>query len=136
MLQVIGVREAQELARTIAEKTDRTELLPLSGLPGRVSARDVRSGEDIPAFSRSTMDGYAVIAGNTFGAGEACPAELAVVGSVRMGEPTRLSLTDGTCAAIPTGGMLPEAADAVLPVEYTDADGFGSCLAYRAVSPW
>ncbi|MBQ6163381.1 MAG: molybdopterin molybdenumtransferase MoeA [Clostridia bacterium] len=136
MLQVIGVSQAQELSRSIAGGMTRTELLPLSELVGRVCAQAPLCGGDIPAFRRSTMDGFAVIAADTFGAGEASPAELRIAGEIRMGEETKISLTRGTCAAIPTGGMMPENADAVIPVEYTETDGCGSCLVYRPVSPY
>ena len=135
MLHVISVADAIALSRALAKPIARTEHLPLALLPGRVTATDVFCPENIPGFSRSTMDGYAVVAADTFGAGEAAPADLTVAGSVRMGEAAALSLTRGACAAIPTGGMLPAGADAVLPVEYTDLD-FDTCLAYRAVSPW
>ena len=136
MLHVISTERAAEIAREIAKKTARTETLPLSALPGRVTARPVTCGGPIPSFARSTMDGYAVIANNLFGAGESAPAQLDVAGEIRMGEETLLSLSDGACAKIPTGGMLPENADAVIPVEYTELLPDGLCLAYRPVSPW
>ena len=135
MLNVIGAAEAAALSRGLAEPVRRAQRLPLAALPGRVTAEPVFCPGDIPGFSRSTMDGYAVIAADTFGAGEAAPACLTVVGEVRMGEPAGLTLAPGSCARISTGGMLPAGADAVLPVEYTELD-FDVCLAGRAVSPW
>ena len=136
MLNVISVAEAQALAKSAAKPVGRTRVLPLDRLPGRVAAAPVLCGEDIPAFRRSTMDGYAVICADTFGAGESSPAELTLVGEVLMGEETPLILLEGECAKIPTGGMLPANADGVIPVEYTDDDGMGTCLVFRSVSPW
>ena len=134
MLHAISVAQARELARSLAATVNRTETLPLAGLTDRVTVGDLYSAEDVPGFSRSTMDGYAVIAADTFGAGEASPADLNVVGEIRMGEAAAFALGRGECAVIPTGGMLPEGADAVLPVEYTERD-FDVCLAQKAVSP-
>ena len=135
MLNVINVTEAIALSRSLTCRIPRTERLSLAELPGRVTAEDVFCPEDIPGFSRSTMDGCAVIAADVFGAGEAFPADLTVVGEVCMGEAMDLKLSRGQCVRIPTGGMLPVGADAVVPVEYTDSD-FDTCLVYRAVSPW
>lgn len=135
MLQVISVEEACALVRGVSPAPRETELLPLSALAGRVLAEPLFAPEPVPAFARSTMDGFAVIAADTFGAGESAPAFLTVAGNIRMGEETALSLTPGCCARIPTGGMLPRGADAVIPVEYTEEDGFGACLIYRAAPP-
>ena len=134
MLHVISVAQAREIARSLAAAIGTTETLPLAGLTGRVTAGDLFSAEDVPGFSRSTMDGYAVIAADAFGAGEASPADLNIVGEIRMGEAAAFTLRRGECAVIPTGGMLPGGADAVLPVEYTERD-FDVCLAQKAVSP-
>ena len=135
MLNVISVPEAAALSARISKKITRTELLPLAALPGRIAAEDVFCAEEIPLFCRSVMDGYAVIAADTFGAGEALPSDLKLLGEVRMGEKTDLAVTPGTCVKISTGGMLPAGSDAVVPVEFTDLD-FDTCLVYRAVSPW
>ena len=134
MLHVISVREAQALSRGLTARITRTERLPLSALPGRVVAGDVACPENIPGFCRSTMDGFAVCAADVFGAGESSPADLTVTGEIHMGEAASVLLNRGCCVKIPTGGMLPAGADAVVPVEYTDLD-FDTCLVYRAVSP-
>ena len=135
MLNVISLQEAiavvgaQMPARTLA-----TEELPLDAAAGRVLAEDIVSQENVPAFDRSTMDGFAVRAADTFGATAALPSMLNVAGEIKMGESTSLSIGPGECAAIPTGGMLPAGADAVIPVEYTEAQG-DLCLCCAAVSP-
>src|SRR5262245_37239550 len=94
---------------------------------GRVLAADLSSPEDLPPFRRSLMDGYAVQAGDT----AAAPAVLLVVGEVRMGEIAAVALRSGEAARVPTGGMLPAGADAVVPVEATER---GRPLAGSAVA--
>src|SRR5512143_3151479 len=86
---------------------------------GRVTAGAVTAPEPLPAFARSTVDGYAVRARDTFGAGESLPAYLTLAGEVLMGTAPGFPLTPTHCALIHTGGMLPDGADAVVMVEYT-----------------
>lgn len=87
---------------------------------GRVLGLDVVSPEDLPARARSTMDGYAVRAADTFGASDAVPALLKTVGRIAMGTFPDISINKGQAAEIPTGGFLPEGTDAVVMVEYTN----------------
>src|SRR5438270_4958733 len=89
----------------------------------RVLAADVHSPADLPSFRRSTMDGFAVRAADTFGATEGLPAYLDVVAEVLMGQAPHQALGPGECARIATGGMLPDAADAVVMVEQTQEAG-------------
>jgi molybdopterin molybdotransferase len=96
-----------------------TETVLLESATGRVTARAVQATEDIPAFLRATMDGFAVQARDTFGASETIPAFLEVAGKIEMGEAATERLTPGKAIAIPTGGMLPPGADAVVMVEHT-----------------
>jgi molybdopterin molybdotransferase len=86
---------------------------------GRVTAEDVRAPHALPEFPRSSVDGYAVRARDTFGASESLPAYLTLIGEVPMGAAPPFSLQRGECALIHTGGMLPENADAVVMLEYT-----------------
>lgn len=96
------------------------ENVPLEQCLGRVLGADVVSGEDLPPMDRSTMDGFAVRAADTFGASDAVPAFLTVAGRVAMGEVPKTAVGRGQAAAIPTGGFLPEGADAVVMIEYTN----------------
>jgi molybdopterin molybdotransferase len=96
-----------------------TETVLLEGATGRVPAQALQATEDIPAFLRATMDGFAVQARDTFGASETIPAFLEICGKVEMGEAATKQLTPGKAIAIPTGGMLPPGADAVVMVEHT-----------------
>lgn len=104
---------------------------------GRVNAEDVRAPHPLPAFSRSSVDGYAVHAADTFGASESLPAYLTVVGEVRMGAAPAFGLQRGQAALIHTGGMLPEGADAVIMLEYTQSveAGFAPVREIEAVRP-
>jgi molybdopterin molybdotransferase len=102
---------------------------------GLVLDEHVASPIALPPFDRSTMDGYAVRAQDTFGASEGLPAYLKVVGEVRMGEAPQLALSHNEAARIPTGGMLPERADAVVMVEHTQPWGEDSIEVLRPVAP-
>jgi molybdopterin molybdotransferase len=86
---------------------------------GRILAESIRSPEYLPPFDRSTVDGYAVRAADTFGAREAMPAYLHVVGEVLMGEVSTLAVNEGEAVVVHTGGMIPAGADAVVMLEDT-----------------
>ena len=86
---------------------------------GRVTGRAVRAPFSLPSFPRSTVDGYAVVAADTFGAGDSLPAYLRLRGEVPMGAVPDFELGRAECALIHTGGMLPEGANAVVMVEHT-----------------
>ncbi|MFZ7125145.1 MAG: gephyrin-like molybdotransferase Glp [Desulfobacterales bacterium] len=97
-----------------------SETVRLRDLGGRVLAETVTAEEDVPGFSRSTMDGYAVRGSSTFGASEANPAYLIVKGSIAMGEIPEMTVGPGEAVRIATGGMLPEDADSIVMIEYTE----------------
>jgi molybdopterin molybdotransferase len=86
---------------------------------GRVLAEDLRSAADLPSFPRSTMDGFALRAADTYGASEGLPAYLSVRGEVLMGRRPEVRVSVGEAARIATGGMIPDGADAVVMVENT-----------------
>jgi molybdopterin molybdotransferase len=85
---------------------------------GMICADDVTSGEDLPQFARSTVDGYAVAAEDTFGASEAMPAYITLLKEIFMGESPEVLLSRGNACKIPTGGMLPEGSDSVVMFEH------------------
>lgn len=87
---------------------------------GRILAEDVISPIDLPPFSRSTVDGFAVKSKDTFGASESMPVYLNIKGEVLMGKEARIKINEGEALKIPTGGMMPEGADAVIMIEYTE----------------
>jgi len=103
-----------------------TETVDLADARGRVLAERVDATIDVPGFDRAAMDGYALGAQDTFGAGEADPAVLPVVGTVHAGEEPDVSISAGEAVEISTGAVMPEGADAVVMVERTserEADG-------------
>ncbi|MBN1227808.1 MAG: molybdopterin molybdotransferase MoeA [Deltaproteobacteria bacterium] len=101
----------------------------------RVIATDIMAQEDLPGFNRSTVDGYALNARDTFGASEGLPTPLYVVGEVKMGESPDFVIKKGECCLMPTGGMLPEGADSVIMVEYSQVLEDGMVEITRPVSP-
>ena len=86
---------------------------------GRVPASPVVSGADLPGFARSTVDGYAVRAADTYGASDGLPAYLDLIGAVRMGAAADVAVRPASAVQIPTGGVIPDDADAVVMVEHT-----------------
>jgi molybdopterin molybdotransferase len=110
-------------------------MVPTPDALDRVLAADIRSPGELPSFRRSTMDGFAVRAGDTFGATEGLPAYLEVVDDVPMGRAPARVLGLGECARIATGGMLPDESDAVIMVEQTQEVGGATIEALRAVAP-
>ncbi|MER3469140.1 MAG: hypothetical protein C4314_04105, partial [Thermoflexus sp.] len=111
------------------------EEVPLAEALGRVLAEPLRAPEPLPAFPRSTVDGYAVRAADTFGATEGLPAYLRVIGEVPMGRPPAFRVGPGEAAWISTGGMLPEGADAVVMVERTQRLDEETLEVFRPVAP-
>jgi len=110
------------------------EPVPLPHAYGRILAEDVYARVDSPPFDRSTVDGYAVIAEDTYNADEANPARLKLLGKVEIGDIPNIEIFRGTCVEISTGAPIPRGADAVVMVEYTKAED-GDILVYRGVSP-
>jgi len=124
-------------AAWLAQVTHRAgveTIAPLAAL-GRVTARAISSPEALPAFARSTVDGYAVRAPDTFGASDSLPAYLAVVGEVPMGQQATVSVEKGQAALIHTGGMIPPGADAVVMVEHIQPFGDGEIEVMRPAAP-
>ena len=95
------------------------EQVPLSDAHDRVLAERVDAAIDVPGFDRAAMDGYAVRARDTFEAGETDPVALPVRGTVHAGSTPGVTVDEGTAAEIATGAVMPEDADAVIPVERT-----------------
>jgi molybdopterin molybdotransferase len=91
----------------------------------RFTAADIFAPHPLPDFPRTTVDGYAVRAKDTFGASDSLPAYLTLIGEVPMGDTPSFEIGAGQCALIHTGGMLPNGADATVMVEYTQTTGKG-----------
>ncbi|CAD7838200.1 MAG: Molybdopterin molybdenumtransferase (EC 2.10.1.1) [Olavius algarvensis Delta 4 endosymbiont] len=112
-----------------------TEVVATHQATGRVLAEAIDATEDLPGFSRSTMDGYAVRAASSFGSSEANPAYLMVTGSVTMGAVPDITVGPGEAVRIATGGMLPAGADAVVMVEHTEEVDADTIEVYKSVAP-
>ena len=113
----------------------QTETVSLSAAMGRTLAEDIAATEYVPDFDRSTVDGYAVRARDTFGCTDAIPAILPLQGEVLMGEGAKFELMPEMCAAVPTGGAVPEGADSVVMLEYTEDYGDGTIGILKSVAP-
>jgi molybdopterin molybdotransferase len=123
-----------EIKSFLKDKTLSTEKLNLDTALGRILAEDIYSPVDLPPFSRSTVDGYAVKAADTAGASASMPTYLDIVGSVEIGKNTELKLKAGQAAAIPTGGMIPKEADAVLMIEDTEKIAENMIESFRSLA--
>lgn len=127
---MLNVKTSSEVYEIIKEEFSGidigAEIVDIKECFGRILDTDICSNEDIPAFNRSTVDGYAVVSSNTFGASETSPALLKLSGSIKMGEKPKIPLNEGCTFYIPTGAQLPENADSVVMIEYTEdfKDGF------------
>lgn len=136
--QFLNVIDRDEAERRFHAAIDlrptREERVPLSVALGRILADDIRSPVDVPSFDRSNVDGYAVLAADTFGASEQRPKELVLLDkSIAPGPMPSCAVAAGQAITIATGGMLPRGADAVVMVEHTDSLQ-GKLLVRRAVT--
>ena len=113
----------------------RREVVAVAEAAGRVPAEPVLATSALPGFARSTVDGYAVRAQDTYGASEGLPSYLEVIGAVRMGVSPTDEVRSGTAIYIPTGGVLPAGADAVVMIEYTQEAMPGTTEVVRPVAP-
>jgi len=124
-LQVLDRDEAERRFRAAIDLTPRgVETVPLDAALGRVLAADVISPVDVPSFDRSNVDGFAVVAENTFGASEEAPRSVQLgEEAIHTGVVPRTVIRPGTAVSIATGGMVPRGADAVVMVEHAETDG-------------
>ena len=111
------------------------EQVALSSAMGRVLAEDIAATEYVPDFDRSTVDGYALRAKDTFGCTDAIPAILPLQGEVLMGEGAEFTLNPEECVAVPTGGAVPSGADSVVMIEYTEDYGDGTIGISKSAAP-
>ena len=116
----------EKLLAALSKATPDSESLTVDNALGRVTATHVVAPHPLPEFPRTTVDGYAVRAKDTFGATDSLPAYLQLIGEVPMGDEPAFEVGAGQCALIHTGGMLPKGADAVVMLEYTQAVGASS----------
>jgi molybdopterin molybdotransferase len=114
----IQVADAQEKILSYAEKT-KTETIPLIDSEGRRLAQDIYATCDVPHFTKSPYDGFAVRAEDTNGAAVQSPVQLEIIGTIACGDEPAFSIGQGQAARIMTGAALPEGADCVIMFEMT-----------------
>ena len=132
----ISLEEARRRLSEAVRPIERTERVPIEEAAGRVAAADVTSPIDVPPFSRSAMDGYAVVSADTVGATRSTPARLRLLDRIYTGQLSSKTIERGSCAEIATGAPLPAGADAVVMVEETgSADGSDQIDVFAAAAP-
>ncbi|MHC1714990.1 MAG: gephyrin-like molybdotransferase Glp [Acidaminococcaceae bacterium] len=134
LLQTNTLQYAREKLLDYLMEKQEIKTLNLMDAEGQVLAEDVRNICPVPHFRRSTVDGYAVISKDTQGAGESIPVFLENIEEILIGHEATSTLKGGQCAYIPTGGMLPAGADAVVMVEYCEQFDVSSIAVYDSVS--
>lgn len=133
LYRVMTTQEVQKTIKANISPLKEIESIEIGFSGGRIVAQDIMARVDVPGFDRSIVDGYAVRSADTFGAGETLPAMLQLGGEVKMGEKAP-DLLAGNCLYVPTGGMLPQGADAVVMIEDTEVMGdLVNC--FRQVAP-
>ncbi|MEG1758156.1 MAG: molybdopterin-binding protein [Oscillospiraceae bacterium] len=136
MLNVCSLEEARRLlSKSFPKAFTGEESVSLSELCGRILSRDVVAEEFVPGFARSTVDGYAVHAADTFGCSDAIPALLVLKGEVTMGSVSRVVPQKNECCAIPTGGAMPTGCDAAVMAEHTEMLSGGMVAVLKASAP-
>ena len=133
--QVLPVAEALALLQNQWQPQPGRENIATADALDRVIAGDIQSPEAAPAFRKSTVDGYALRAADSFGATQSLPAFLEVSGEIKMGGAPDRDIQAGQCLTIHTGGMLPKSADAVAMIETTQALGEREIELMKAVAP-
>jgi putative molybdopterin biosynthesis protein len=134
-LQVLDRDEAERRFRAALDLSPRgIDRVPLDAALGRILAADVLAPVDVPSFDRSNVDGFAVVAEDTFGASEEVPRLVQLIEEqIHTGIVPKAAIRSGQAAAIATGGMMPRGADAVVMVEHAEARA-GSVRIARAVT--
>ena len=136
---MLNVMTPDEVLQVIREEFSETEgfyeTVPVDEAVGRILAESVTAEEFVPGFNRSTVDGYAVKASDTFGCSDSIPAVLPVCGEVKMGESGAVDFREESCCYVPTGGEVPEGADACVMLEYVEDYGDGTVGILKPAAP-
>ena len=122
-LKTIRVEEFKEILDSISSLKKGEELINIRECYNRIISRDIKSKIDVPHFRKSRMDGFAVIAEDTFGAEEDNFIKLKLIETIRAGDVPKKKLNKGQCSYVATGAAIPENANAVIMVEFTESDG-------------
>ena len=133
-LKLTPVQQALQILLSQMQVTVYRERVQTINAFGRVTAEAICSPIPLPQFPRSTVDGYAVRAADTFGASESLPVYLQVTGEVHMGSSPGFDISQGETGIIHTGGMLPDSCNAVVMIEYTQQVGTDTVEILRSVA--
>lgn len=134
--RLTSVSQAREtLLSAWSPRSQPVEKAPLHKALGRMLGANITSPEHVPPYARSTVDGYAVVSKDTFGASESMPAILTLVEDIAMGAMPSNKIDRGQTSGIPTGGALPPGADACVMVENTSVLDENTILVLSPVSP-
>ena len=135
MKALISLEEGLRILLDCVTPITRTERVSLLESTGRVLAEPVVASMLVPPVPRAAMDGYAVIAENTFGAGNFNPVRLTLVEVIHAGEIAKSEVARGTCIQVATGSPIPNGADAVVQVEDTELEGEEKIKIYKPAYP-
>jgi molybdenum cofactor synthesis domain-containing protein len=135
MKAFLSLDEGLKILVDCVAPVSRTEQVGLLEATGRVLAEPVVAGMDVPPFPRAAMDGYAVIAEDTFGAGNFQPVRLGLVEVIHAADTARRAVARGTCIQIATGAPIPAGADAVVQVEDTELEDVAPEAAVKIYKP-
>ena len=126
----------QNAIKLISENLKLTDIEEISihDAHKRVLAEDIMAYHDSPPFDKSAMDGFAVIAEDTFGASQSAPKDLKIIDAIGAGDFTEKTVGEGEAIVIATGAPIPDGANAVLMKEYTTTDG-DELTIYSQVTP-
>ena len=134
---LLSLEEGMRILLENVSPISRTERVPLLEAAGRVLAESIVATMDVPPFPRASMDGYAVIAQDTFGAGNFKPVRLRLAEVVHAADIASGAVASGSCIQVATGAPIPTGADAVVQVEDTEleAEEPGMVKVYKPVYP-
>lgn len=136
-LKIVTLEEAVEAIQALTLAYRQSEEVSvetrLIDALGKTNDTTITANQDLPEFNRSTVDGYALIADDVQGASASIPSILTLTGEVLMGRGSDLEVTSGTCVYVPTGGMMPKGANAMVMIEATEKMSQDTLLVYEQV---
>lgn len=132
---VVSTEEARKRTiETFEEYKFGAEKIAILESNNRILAEDIYSSINVPEFNRSTVDGFAIKSKDSHGASESIPSLLKILGEVEMGKMTSYSIKSGEAVYVPTGGMIPEGADGMVMIEYTEKLDECNLMVYKPIS--
>lgn len=132
---VVSVQEARDkIMENFKGYEFKIEEISILEATDRILAESIYSGINVPEFDRSTVDGYAIKFKDSQGASESVPSLFNILGEVKMGETPKSSIKSGETMYVPTGGMIPEGADGMVMVEYTEKLDEENLMVYKPIS--